>query len=63
MLSSGREDWEGVKAQMGLVYMGLVGRGEWAVTGLRNHGEILYLKHATYFVWGVGVWVCARRVW
>ena len=50
MLSSGREDREAVKAPMGLVYMGLVGRGEWAVTGLRNHGEILYLKHATYFV-------------
>ena len=48
---------------MGLVYVGLVGRGEWAVTGLRNHGKFLLLKQATYFVWGVGVWVCVRRVW
>ena len=44
---------------MGLVYMGLVGRGEWAVTGLRNHEEIL-IGEACYLLcvgsWGLGVW-------
>jgi hypothetical protein len=48
---------------MGLVYMGLVGRGDWAVTGLRNHGEIL-IAEACYLLcvgsWGLGV--CAESL-